>query len=557
MKISRLYTCSLVFATIAMALLSGCRKEQGRAEELEGEKTNITLAVSLDDSKARGMRAVDQKDEDPMAGTGEGLVNMMNIHIDGLGWWSTKPTEAEGVWSAKFTLPSPSQATDFDYFVLLNGTTFTPPIPEVVGLDRLGELIDAKGFVMSSVRNGLKAKINPNVEEPSRPNNNLIPEDGPALVERVVSRLQVRLAEDFKTAGEVASLGSLNVEGLTYAMAGSAKQVYLFRDHAGIDNKINDNAKLNYKGESFVHSKDTPADYYEKPYYLIPSGTRHPFLQRQSDYDGKDGVTWTGNEPEVLNFKAKKLGKEAANKDNVTYFFENSYHKEITGRNQLEYNRIAYVKVYGTFTPKEAVYYNPDTKMLEAVTTFPGATYSFKPKSGDNRFDTSNGEMNVGDTERTDKEADIWLTKEGTETIVHVKDPAGTFYVGRQDRVVYRDLRSAAMSNNLEVDRYVKGRMVWLSPVNTQYAGAVGDRYVKNADTRRNNIYDIVITNINGFGLPYDPVDPMDPNLPAEENVYLPKDQDIHLKVDPLKKYTVTVETKVLKWNVQEFKYNF
>ncbi len=589
---------------LALVLPVGCRKTDRLLPTNEGDtsdKTRITLAVAVSEPSMRG--TIDQRDQDPMPGTGEGKVSRMNLWMEKEGWKQTTPDATEApVYKGTFEVSQVQKPSENrHYTILLNGHKLplvTIPLQSdaTVTLDQLGALIDPEGFTMTG-NTGLTANVRPGIETPARPASNYFPSDAPLIVERVVSRVQVRRKPSMSLSGPMAK-GRLDIDGLTYAVAGSALKVYLFRDHAGADNKINNNALLNYKGKSYIHDRVVPSGPFVPPYLKAPGDQPYsdPFLQRVSDYKGKTGIVAT-------NFAAKRIGTSEPGPGEVTYCLENSNSAEITKRNQLEYNRITYVKVYGTFTPSEGLKYDPSSKSFGRVTDFAGGTYSLvvdrKKDPIGQQYD-----KNVGNRENQADEADMWGEMRDNDTYtLHVKDPQGTFYVGCQDRRVYADLRSAVEAGNVAVDRYVRGRMVWLTPANAQYAeysvtapGGSGGypsipgwtrnidddtrwdgidpedpnkpghghgpapkityKYVKNADTRRNNIYDLTLEGISDFGLPFDPIDPEDPNIPWHKNPLMPL-PDGHIKVDPPYKSRITIKATVLKWNVQELNYSF
>lgn len=539
---------------LASFFFGACTKEvpNGALAGGEGETTSMRfeVRVAVDDTP----RAVTQDNE---AGTeDERSVSSMAVLFDNLpykvfasGLVNNPPAVATPV----FELVAKDAVRATRLTTLLNAadpSSFSLNKNETIMLSDFDKLVNTTGgvgafkdFLMTATVEDPKnsVAIKPDVTkvkaEQGGPDSNNFAYD----VERVLSRAQVRKADPFVLSDDVAAdKGTLHVNELKYALAGSAKEVYLYRDYAGATAKM-DNTTAEYAGKTFVDDKTVPSTW---------KGTEaHPFLQRLSDYAGKTGA-------EADNFSAKSIPTGTPAAKDVIYFLENSTAKQITGRGQLEYNRIAYVKIYGTFTPAKGYGYSYDAgtgqQSFPEVTSFPGGHYLIPvPK---NTYDWL--KKTVGTTtDRQDPNADMKLYVDGSNYFLVVDDPQGTFYLGKQTDRIYSRLDAALFDGNTRVTRYYGGKMVWLNPVNAQIVGSDNDTYVKNADTRRNNIYDLTIDGIAGFGLPFDPIDPKDPNIPDHESPFAPE-PDPHIYVDPLNS-KILINASVLDWNVSEMHFTF
>ena len=125
-----------------------------------------------------------------------------------------------------------------------------------------------------------------------------------------------------------------------------------------------------------------------------------------------------------------------------------------------------------------------------------------------------------------------------------VRDRVLDYYVGVNDGNVYNSLLAARAAGNTKSRKYTLGQAYYFVPFNAQRNNA-GKIY--NCDTRRNNIYDLRITAIEGMGYNYDPVDPHDP--------YMPKPEDNPDEPDPVVPsvntypQAIRVKARILKWN--------
>lgn len=555
----RNYIYHFVALLLGGILLGACNQQSSREEALNKGDTTTSMRFAVRVAAEGTPRAIAQLDE---PGTdGEQSVGSMTVLFNNLPvrTFSGLTALSATVSTPVFEVNGKDAAKVSRFSTLINAsrlslTQLDLNSRKVVSLSNFDQLVNTtdgegkfKEFLMSATAedaNKNKIAILPDVTKEevgiAPDNKNLFQ----LSVERVLSKVQVQKAATIALKGEVAAeKGTLKVEELKYALAGSAKEAYLFRDFASdsrkmIDDTTNPNHAM-YEGKTLIDDEEVPADWV--------STNPHPFLQRVSD-QMQGGA--------AINFAAKNVEVATATPGSTTngiYFLENSTSKKITGRGQLEYNRIAYIKVYGTFTPTKALDYNRTTSKFEEVIDLSARSYKFTVAIEQEGYNQLVSEL--GGTEDPNDPADIWATWETYPTL-NVKDPAGTFYLGLKDHKIYKTLLAALKSGNgYNIRRYVGGKMVWLNPVNAQLVSEPNNTFVKNANTRRNNIYNLTIKGISGFGLPFDPVDPEDPNIPQPENPYQPI-PDSHIKVDPLNS-RILIQTSVLKWNYQELNYTF
>ena len=125
-----------------------------------------------------------------------------------------------------------------------------------------------------------------------------------------------------------------------------------------------------------------------------------------------------------------------------------------------------------------------------------------------------------------------------------VRDRVLDYYVGVNDGNVYNSLLAARAAGNTKSRKYTLGQAYYLVPFNAQRND---DGKIYNCDTRRNNIYDLRITAIEGMGYNYDPVDPNDPYMPKpEDNPDEPETTIPSINRDP---QAIRIKARILKWN--------
>lgn len=352
--------------------------------------------------------------------------------------------------------------------------------------DDIAALSTEGNFVMTS--SVLQKTIAPNISEETAKTgtsegDNVFTFD----VERVVS--QGIVVKDNNLSQTTADgKGDINLGKITYAAINGAAETYLFRNSAG-DRTL---AVIDGLYKDFKSAIDDYVDFEDAQ---SPTGTARAKLIRLGNLaSSADGKT---NE-DLGNYKAIPV----ANMDNAKskrgiYFLENSVKKsEFTAANKdFGFYRLAYAKVYATFTPKEVWHW----------------------------------------------ENDKLVKKNGVE--------GETFYRGEGDGIIYASKEAAQKSQlnpNQKAYTYKDGKCAYRALWNRQLND--DGKTVQNADARRNNTYLLTIKAFQGLGMPWDPSDPNDPNLPKPtdpDEPTKPENPDIEKEETYMR-----VDAKVLQWNL-------
>lgn len=552
-------------------LVSGCHSSLHRDADPIGD-TELTLSVSMLRNEApRALLPEDQTLVPGAEDTGEDKVAQMQLWLEGEGPLFDENPVSLGTGSRKyqgtFRLTSVESEGTRRLSVMLNGDGIVPTAnflnpDHKCDLSELDRLIKPSGFTMTA-KAGLSASLKPGVKDPSPAKGNYIPqaEDEALPVERVVSKAQ--LYQSGFTQVDVPG----KVSNLRWAVAGSGKQVYLFRNNAG-DLQMTSEAKGLYKG-----------------------------LKTASDENDlmKLSKVITNPKTDKGNFAWKELSGTASGKKSIKdgiYFYEHAL-DETEGQNKpydrtIGYDKVTYAKVYadlgkiskgkrGEFNEKAFASFAPMSRIVateeeaRALTTLQVPNFSYSLKIGkletwetmrkhvedassedfmkDRWYwicvtDIPNGEeemkKKISDSSRFSTPDMVDSHKDHTFFLMH--DTPGTFYVGANG-VIYNTLLAAMADGNKSARKYTGGRMVYLTPLNAQ--GEPGKIF--NCDTRRNNIYDLEIQGVNGLGYNYDPVDPDDPYIPKPEDNPLEPNPEIPSINDT--EITIRVKARVLNWN--------
>lgn len=323
-------------------------------------------------------------------------------------------------------------------------------------------------------------------------------------VERVTSKVQVTQPDAGITVN-VPGFSGATIESPRFAVAGSATSVYLFADKAGtrqLDNTTNKYTNL----ETAIHNN--PLSTYTGGIYTPRTGVTK--VSAANTLVGI-GTGWDSNLQSADIIKDANYATTSYTNNGI-YFLENSINHTITGKGQVKFSDITFVKVYAKFVPAAGQVLKLDGSDLVAATV---------------------EEVNAGTTEIV-----------GGETITN---SAGTFYKGADDGKLYLTLTASRAAGNSKSEKYSGGKMVWKTPANGQLSG--DGTYFAYLDTRRNNIYSLQITQITGLGDNYDPNDTTDPNIPEPTDNPDEPDQDPDDPVDPAQTY-VSVKATILDWNL-------
>lgn len=354
--------------------------------------------------------------------------------------------------------------------------------------DNIGALSTDDKFVMTSASK-LKTILGGVTEDDANSGSDETKNVFSFDVERVVAQGMVIKGDNLQ-ATTTDKKGKVKLTDLTYAAVNGAVKTYIFGNHAG-------SRTLDVTSQMYTDFKSAIDDYTEFQNAQDPADVKN-YLIRLGNLI-PEGTT-PGTNDQLKNYKAIPVEEnlDAAKAKRGVYFMENSVkNSEFTTTNKdYGFYRLAYAKVYTTYTPNEVYYWDADSKSLKKET--------------------------------------------GTEGM--------TFYVGEKDGLVYKDKESAKHSlthtDQTKSYTYTHGRCAYRVLWNRQEK----DKIVVNADTRRNNTYVLKIVAFQGLGMPWDSSDPRDPNLPKPvdpDEPNKPDDPDIEKE-----KTYMRVEGKVLKWNL-------
>ena len=536
---------------LALPVLSGCHASVRGVDEPDGTERPTVLSLRVTAGlPGGGVRAVtDDQDPDvaPAEGTGEGKITYMQVSMPRVGLLrqTALTAGADGKdYTARFELPL-KQSVTTPYAVLvgsqdlgLTQTNFTAD--QTVGSDRFLDVIHEKGFIQTSKSSDGSATIEPGVTDPSPANGNFITSE----VERIVAKVQVSQKDGLSLT--LPNIGTLSP--LTYSMAGSAKQTYLFRDHAGSRTLVNETAEsaIYTDFKSVIDGETVPPDWDPK--------AGHPFLQRVSDKEGTDYVLGG------YYRNPKAVTKATASATSIKggfYFYENSMFggdkKVASKKGEIKYNRIAYAKVYTKLTPTNAYTQGNGGERVVASAEEFTKEQSYIVDISKELYDKLRNDPAYRDHVSSGVEFIPGESGGRMVYMLNVTDKPGTFYEGVDDGLLYLRMRDALMlGKNTAVRKYDEGRMVYMLPLNRQLDPTKG--FVNYCDTRRNNIYDLTVTGISGIGKNYDPVDPDDPNVPKPEDNPFEPPTDPQIPVEPAD-YLMRITAKVIKWNLVEKHY--
>lgn len=370
---------------------------------------------------------------------------------------------------------------------------------QTLGIDQLPGLAAATGFTMTSTANN-SIDIKPDVDQTDVTAGN---NQFDYVVERVVSKVQVTKSQSF----DVALQGE--VEDIRYAVAGSAKSVYYFRDNAG-NRKLEESDPAVGYGAGFKSAiNDLPASTYTETDFA----TRRD-LQKVSDLSlfsvGADETWGTLNSIALTDGNA--AGYTNTSSDEGIFFFENSMAGFVPAAdNSFKYADITYVKVYGTYVP--------------------AAGEVSKLDDQGNIVAASAEEVAAERTEELDGQSYTWK--------------AGSFFKGQNGKL-YLTLAAARAEGNTTSELYDGGKMVWFTPANRQVNA---DGITVYPFTRRNNIYSLSIEAIKNIGDNFDPVDPDDPNITKPGNN---PDEPVTPPNTPIDTHDTSIQVRaaILNWNV-------
>ena len=550
--------------------LAGCK---GRTDEpTDGHRSAIQLQVTPR-TLAAGARAItDAQDQEvPGIDPEDKIIDGQLFIGEDFGLTASRSFNPKGgnKWSAKFEEELDNPTSRHRIAAVINssrlglrGSDYTSE--STVSLTDIDRMI-GKSFLMSSTF-GNKSKNFYTLAEDKCTDVRLD-------VERVVSKVQLRRAKDMTGEEMKETYGLLQPDKMTWAIAGSAKSAYLFTDNAGSLHLGDDGL---YEGLKTISAKEKSMGGYD--------------LMKLSN----EGLSDNFKARSISTFESGKVENNdhgLSTKDGI-YFLEHAlnetkaatpYDKSVT------YKDVTYVKIYAGLTPTKG--YRIDNKKVtflrhkvfatqdEAVDGFtesdPAATSGTpqSPELLDQQLlkDIDAAEtytdrwywVDVTDTKwfkalseedkknQTIREGNDYYSTDGKATkrsFLLVHDQPTTFYYGIDDHTIYDTLLAARAGGNSKIRKYEGGKMVYLSPLNEQRTKEGGP--VFNCDTRRNNIYDLILNSITGLGLNYDPVDPDDPNIPKPgDNPWEPEPN-----IPPIngRENVIRITATPLQWNTMD-----
>lgn len=567
----------LVVSALMLLPLAGCK---GHSDEpTDGHRSAIQLQVTPR-TLATGARAItDAQDIDvPGIAPEDEIIDGQLFIGEDFGLTVSRNFNPEGgnKWSAKFEEQLTDPTSSHRIAAVINssrlglrGSDYTSE--STVSLADIDRMI-GKSFLMSSTFD----KEGDNFYTLREDECTKVTLD----VERVVSKVQLRRAETMTGKEMQDTYGLLQPDKMTWAIAGSAKSAYLFTDYAGSLHLGDDGL---YKGLKTISAKEKSYGGYD--------------LMKLSD----KGLSKNFDARPVSLFESGKVESNndgGVSKADMIYFLEHALNetdkKSATPYDKtVTYKDVTYVKIYTGLVPTKGFRIDKDKVTFsrhkvfatqgEAVDGFtesdPAAT-SGTPQSPELLDQQLLKDINAAETpadrwywvdvtdtkwfkgltpEEKEKEKQNQTIMEGNDyystdgkatkrSFLLVHDLAATFYYGIDDHTIYDTLLAARAGGNSKIRKYEGGKMVYLSPLNEQRTKEGGP--VFNCDTRRNNIYDLILNSITGLGLNYDPVDPDDPNIPKPgDNPWEPEPN-----IPPIngRENVIRITATPLRWNTMD-----
>lgn len=555
----------LVVSALMLLPLAGCK---GHDEPTDGYRSAIQLQVTPR-TLATGARAITdgQDPEVPGIAPEDEIIDGQLFIGEDFGLTASRNFTPKGdnKWSAKFEEKLEDPTSSHRIAAVINssrlglrGSDYTSE--STVSLADI-DLMIGKSFLMSSTFDKEKDNFYTLSEDKCT--------DVTLDVERVVSKVQLRRAKEMTGEEMKETYGLLQPDKMTWTIAGSAKSAYLFTDNAGSLHLGNDGL---YEGLQTVSAEGKGKGGYD--------------LMKLSE---KEGHSENFKARSISTFESGKVENNdhgLSTKDGI-YFLEHALNETEAGTpydKSVTYKDVTYVKIYTGLAPTKGFRIDNNKVTFsrhkvfatkdEALDGFAESDLATSPELLDHQLlkDIDASEktpadrwywVDVTDTKwfkglseddkkkQTIKEGKDYYTTDGkasTRSFLLVHDQPTTFYYGIDDHTIYDTLLAARAGGNSKIRKYEGGKMVYLSPLNEQRTAANGP--VFNCDTRRNNIYDLILHSITGLGLNYDPVDPDDPNIPEPgDNPWEPDP-----KIPPIngRDNVIRITATPLQWNTMD-----
>lgn len=548
-----------VLAAAAVALaFTACSKTNNGVEPTDEGTTSLQLSVSYFKAQSGNRAITDGQDKDVEGTAEENAIKNGQLLISDRPAITMEFLEPKGnVWTSKVIPTNPAPSVTITPLINMAALGFTKAdldkdkTVKIADIDKLASADN--GFAMStSAADASNTKeIIDGVTEPKKGGPNFFE----FTLQRVVSKAQL-WAKDVNVEG-AKKYGAINPSTLQWSMAGSAKEAYLFTDHAG-----NKKEHISLDDKGFYPNLTTISGTKGKTAEGVTAGTKVYDLMKQSDYAANVGEYKADTEAGVKNFKARnvltdgvELNAEQTNGkslENGIYFLEHALTETDNEKatpyepSKVTYGDVAYVKVYGKIDIEHGK--KVDAKVQTEKPDMTRASELYVPglKAADIKEAT---EADFGDryyfiVVRKDSKwfniyrkvkADVLADRDDKTAYYLVHDKVGEFYAAGdgEDAVIYNTLAAALADGQTKVRKYwgvdKDFNVVYLSPVNAQ--GPVNKVY--NCDTRRNNIYDLKVRTISGLGFNYDPNDPDTPKDPSRLEPKTPGDNTTIDPIDP------------------------
>ncbi|WP_018107719.1 fimbria major subunit [Porphyromonas bennonis] len=555
----------LVVSALMLLPLAGCK---GHSDEpTDGYRSAIQLQVTPR-TLATGARAITdgQDPEVPGIAPEDEIIDGQLFIGEDFGLTASRSFTRKGdnKWSAKFEEKLEDPTSSHRIAAVINssrlglrGSDYTSE--STVSLADIDRMI-GKSFLMSSTFDNKDNNFYTLDEDKCT--------DVTLDVERVVSKVQLHRAKEMTGEEMKETYGLLQPDKMTWTIAGSAKSAYLFTDHAGSLHLGDDGL---YKDLKTVSAEGKGKGGYD--------------LMKLSD----KGLSKSFDARPVSLFESGKVKNNdgGLSTDDRIYFLEHALNETEAGTpydKSVTYKDVTYVKIYTGLTSikgfridndkvnfsRHKVFKTKDEALDGFAESQPATT---SPELLDQQllkdidaseptadrwywvdvtdtkwFKDLSEEDKKNQTIKEDKDYYTTDSEAATRSFLLVHDQPTTFYYGIDDHTIYDTLLAARAGGNSKIRKYEGGKMVYLSPLNEQRTTEKGP--VFNCDTRRNNIYDLILNSITGLGLNYDPVDPDDPNIPEPgDNPWEPEPN-----IPPIngRENVIRITATPLQWNTMD-----
>ncbi len=557
----------LVVSALMLLPLAGCK---GHSDEpTDGYRSAIQLQVTPR-TLATGARAITdgQDPEVPGIAPEDEIIDGQLFIGEDFGLTASRSFTRKGdnKWSAKFEEKLEDPTSSHRIAAVINssrlglrGSDYTSE--STVSLADIDRMI-GKSFLMSSTFDNKDNNFYTLDEDKCT--------DVTLDVERVVSKVQLHRAKEMTGEEMKETYGLLQPDKMTWTIAGSAKSAYLFTDHAGSLHLGNDGL---YEGLKTVSAEGKVKGGYDLMKLSEKEGHSENFKARSiSTFESgkvenndhglstKDGIYFLEH---ALNETNKTKAGTPYDKS-VTYQ-DVTYVKIYTGLTHIKGFRIdndkvtfSRHKVYPTkesaikgFAVSDPATTSPellDQQLLKDIEEDAADRWYWVDVTDTKWFKDLSEEDKKNQTIKEDKDYYTTDSEAATRHFLLVHDQPTTFYYGIDDHTIYDTLLAARAGGNSKIRKYEGGKMVYLSPLNEQRTAEGGP--VFNCDTRRNNIYDLILNSITGLGLNYDPVDPDDPNIPEPGDN--PWEPDPNIPPINGRDNVIRITATPLQWNTMD-----